>query len=129
VKREDGEPEVNRFADDWITLHLFFTLFWLVERHQSAFNFLKNGGMKWAEKVRHLTPEALATSARLAAGAGGIKGIIANKNVPQCVREALSAMQMALADVLGTDGHRRLCRHEGVAYMQLFGAPHRVLHA
>jgi len=123
VKREDGEPEVNRFADDWITLHLFFTLFWLVERHQSAFNFLKNGGMKWAEKVRHLTPEALATSARLAAGAGGIKGIIANKNMPQCVREALSAMQMALADVLGTDGHRRLCRLEGVAYMQLFGAP------
>ena len=32
-------------------------------------------------------------------------------------------MQMAFADVLGTDGHRRLCRHEGVAYMQLFGPP------
>ena len=29
--------QVNRFAGDWITLHLFATLFWLVERHQSAF--------------------------------------------------------------------------------------------
>ena len=123
VRREEGEPEVNRCAGDWITLHLFSTLFWLVERHQSAFAFLKNGGMKWAEKVRHLTPEALASSARLSTGGGGIKAILANKHVPQLVREALDAMQMAFADVLGTDGHRRLCRHEGVAYMQLFGPP------
>ena len=121
VRTDDMEPEVNRIASDWITLHLFATLFYLVERHQSAFAFLKNGGMKWAEKVRHLTPEALANSARQAFGGGGIKAILANKHVPQLVREALSAMQMAFADVLGTDGHRRLCRHEGVAYMSLFG--------
>ena len=56
-------------------------------------------------------------------GGGGIQAILANKNVPQLVREALNAMQMAFADVLGTDGHRRLCRHEGVAYMSLFGPP------
>ena len=31
-----------------------------MERHQSAFSFLKNGGLKWAEKVRHLTPDTLA---------------------------------------------------------------------
>ena len=118
-----GEPEVHRCAGDWITLHLFATLFWLVERHQSAFSFLKNGGMKWADKVRHLTPETLASSARLSTGCGGIKAILANKHVPQLVREALGAMEMSCADVLGTDGHRRLCRHEGNAYMQLFGAP------
>ena len=53
------------------------------------------------------------------AGGGGIQGIVANKQVPQAVKEALNAMQMAFADVLGTDGHRRLCRHEGVAYMTL----------
>ena len=121
---EDEWPSgINRFAGDWITLHLFASLFWLVERHQSAFSFLKNGGFKWADRVRHLTPEALASSARLAVGGGGIKAILANKHVPQLVREALNAMQMAVADVLGTDGHRRLCRHEGVAYMQLFGPP------
>jgi hypothetical protein len=124
VRAEDDNMfEVNRFASDWITLHLFATIYYLTERHQSAFAFLKNGGMKWAEKVRHLTPETLAQSARLTIGGGGIQGIIANKSVPQVVREALNAMQMAFADVLGTDGHRRLCRHEGVAYMTLFGAP------
>ena len=123
VHSVEGEPEVNRCAGDWITLHLFATLFWLVERHQSAFSFLKNGGMKWADKVRHLTPETLASSARLSTGCGGIKAILANKHVPQLVREALGAMEMSCADVLGTDGHRRLCRHEGNAYMQLFGAP------
>ena len=54
VAQEDEAAEVNRFAGDWITLHLFSSLFWLTERHQSAFLFLKNGGTKWAEKVRHL---------------------------------------------------------------------------
>ena len=37
VCREDQELEVNRFAGDWITLHLFATLFWLTELHQSAY--------------------------------------------------------------------------------------------
>ena len=32
-------------------------------------------------------------------------------------------MQLAFAAVLGTDGHRRLCRHEGHAYTILFGPP------
>ena len=86
-------------------------------------SFLKNGGLKWAEKVRNLTPEMLANAARLSAGGGGIQAIAANKEAPQLVRDALSAMQMAFADVVGTDGHRRLCRHEGVAYMSLFGPP------
>ena len=37
--------------------------------------------MKWAEKVRHLTPDTLASSARLAVGSGGIKAMVANKQV------------------------------------------------
>ena len=123
VSVDPSEPEVNRFAGDWITLHLFATLFFLTERQQSAFAWLKNGGMKWAQKVRHLTAETLANAARLSVGGGGIQAILANKNVPQVVREALNAMQMAFADVVGTDGHRRLCRHEGVAYKCLWGAP------
>ena len=69
----------------------------------------------------HLTPETLANSSRLSAGGGGIQAIIANKDAPQLVREALHAMQMAFAYVLGTDGHRRLCRHEVVGYMTWFG--------
>ncbi|CAK0887182.1 unnamed protein product [Prorocentrum cordatum] len=123
VRENDDDPEVNRFAADWVSLHMFATLHFLTERHQSAFAFLKNGGMKWAEKVQHLTPDALAAAARAHAGGGGVAALASNANVPNVVRDALNIMQMAVADVVGTDGHRRLCRHEGVAYMALFGCP------
>ena len=46
VRISESEPEINRFAGDWFTLQFFQTLFYLTERHQSAFAFLKNGGMK-----------------------------------------------------------------------------------
>ena len=42
---------------------------------------------------------------------------------PKIMRDALNAMQMATADVVGTDGHRRVCRHGGHAYIALFGPP------
>jgi hypothetical protein len=32
VRRNDDEAEVNRFAADWITLHLFASIYWLVEK-------------------------------------------------------------------------------------------------
>ena len=67
--------------------------------------------MKWAERVRHLEPELLAEAARVHAGVGGLQSLGTNPNVPQIVRDALNVMQMAFADVIGTDGHRRLCRH------------------
>ena len=43
--------------------------------------------------------------------------------VPRTVKDALYALNSASATVVGTDGHRRLCRHEGVAYMEAFGPP------
>ena len=44
------------------------------------------------------------------------------ENVPTAVRRALDSMQVATQDVLNTDGHRRLLRHEGNAYVMRFGA-------
>lgn len=123
ARREEGSPEVNRFAGDWVTLHMFATLYYLTERRPSAFAFLQNGGMKLAEGVRHLMPEALAESARAHTGARNLQSLAANPSVPQMVRHALNVMQQASADVLGMDGHRLLCRHEGVAYMATFGCP------
>ncbi|CAK0842650.1 unnamed protein product [Prorocentrum cordatum] len=123
VRKNDDDPEVNRFAADWVSLHMFATLQFLTKRHQSAFDFLKKGSMKWAEKVQHLTTDALAAAARVHAGGGGVAALASNANVPNVVRDALNIMQMAVADVVGTDGHRRRCRHEGVAYMALFGCP------
>ena len=103
VRCKDGEPEVNRFASDWVTLHLFATMYWLAERHQSAFAFLKNGGFQWAQKVKDLMPEDLASAARLHHGGGGLQALASNRQVPQKVRDALNCMQMAFAGVLGTD--------------------------
>ena len=56
VMEKETDPEINRFADDWLSLHLFATLYQLSEQRKSVFAFLKNGGIKYAAKVRHLTP-------------------------------------------------------------------------
>ena len=45
-------------------------------------------------------------------GAFGGSGTCDNRSMPS-----------ASATVIGTDGHRRLCRDEGVAYMETFGPP------
>ena len=70
-----------------------------------------------------LSAENLAYAARLTGGDGGLQGIMQSKKVPQIIRDALNVMQVATADVIGTDGHRRLRRHEDWAYMCLWGAP------
>ena len=43
ARQHDNEPEVNRFVAGWVSLHMFATLQYLAERHQSAFAFLKMG--------------------------------------------------------------------------------------
>ena len=123
VRREDDGPEVNRFARDWITHHIFSSLRVLASQQESSHAFLKNGGIGWANKVRHLTPEKLAQSARVGGAGDNIRTLAQNKNTPNEVREALSMMQVSTQHVIGTDGHRRLCRHEGNAYTILFGPP------
>ena len=42
--------ELNRFAEDVPTQHLFQTLYMLCEQKQSTYAFLKNGGMTFAKK-------------------------------------------------------------------------------
>lgn len=121
--RSGNAPEINRFAGDWVTHHMFSSLRVLASQQESSHAFLKNGGIAWASKVRKLTPEHLAESARVGRHGDDIKAIAQNQNTPHLVREALNMMQMATAHVLGTDGHRRLCRHEGNAYTTLFGEP------
>ena len=74
-------------------------------------------------KPRKPSPELLAVSARVGSIGDDIRAIAQNKDTPQLVREALNIMQMATSHVIGTDGHRRLCRHEGNAYTALFGPP------
>ena len=106
VRPQDTGPEIGRFAGDWITLHIFSSLRVLASQQESTHAFLKNGGIGWASKVRKLTPELLAESARVGSMGDDIKAIAQNRNTPQLVREALNMMQMATSHVLGTNGQR-----------------------
>ena len=121
IEEEQGWS-LNRFRESWVVQHMFATLYFLSERQQATYSFLKNGGITWARRVKDLTPEAMAEAVRVSGG-GSLQAVASNANVPQLVRDALNCMQQATAQVLGTDGHRRLCRHEGHAYMTLFGPP------
>ena len=56
---------IPRVHASWITLHMLPTIYYVAERHQSAYAFLKKSGMKWEEKVRALTPATLANAAKL----------------------------------------------------------------
>ena len=117
-------PVQNRFSGDWVALHMMATVSRLTDQRAAAYNFLKNGGMAFAKNISQLSAEDLATAARTAHAAGGtMEQLLSNAAIPQSVKDALQAMRGASATVIGTDGHRRYCRHEGVAYMETFGPP------
>ena len=44
-------PLQNRIAVDWVALHLISTVNRLTDQRASAYHFLKNGGMAFANKV------------------------------------------------------------------------------
>ncbi|CAK0876829.1 unnamed protein product [Prorocentrum cordatum] len=90
-----SQAEINRFAGDWVTLRLFSSIRVLAAQQEST----------------------------LGKAGGDIHALAQHENAPQIIRDALNIMQMASARVLGADGHRRLCRHEGNAYTALFGPP------
>ena len=85
---EDSSMAINRFQGDWVAQHMFSTLFFLSERQQATYGFLKNGGMKWASKVKDLTPNIMEEAVRVSGGAT-LHAVASNKNVPQLVRDAL----------------------------------------
>ena len=96
----------------------------LTDQRAAAYSFLKNGGMAFAKVLGGLTADKLAQAARVTKDTGGtLEQMLNNTGVPREVKDAMQAMHAASSAVLGTDGHRRYCRHEGVAYMEAFGPP------
>lgn len=67
--------------------------------------------MAGARRAKEVSAENLAGAAKITGGDAGLQVILQNKKVPNIIRNALNAMQVPTADVIGTDGHRRLCRH------------------
>ena len=70
-----------------------------------------------------LSPELIKDSLLTTAKEGSSSSVMTNAAVPQNLKTALRSLQLATQDVVGTDGHRRLLRHEGVAYSLAFGPP------
>ena len=95
-----------------------------MDQRAAGYHFLKNGGMGYAKKLEKLTAEdlAAAAAARILPENAGLKSLNDN-TVPGVVRDAITATRKASMTVVGTDGRRELCRHEGVAYMETFGPP------
>ena len=52
---------------------------------------------------------------------GDVQGAAQKKDKPAALKTVLRALLFATSEVLGSDGHRRLLRHEGVAYSLSFG--------
>ena len=105
---------------------MFFSLYSLASQQQSTYAFLKNEGIGWARGVhREMTAEALANAMRQVKNTPGddIRAIARKDTTPKVVADGLNLLQMSQAHAIGTDGHRRLCRHEGDAYTALFGPP------
>ena len=119
VDGDDFLPPVsNRFSGDWVALHMISTICRLTDQRHASYQFLKNGGMQFAKTLTTLKASDLAAAARVVDPSSGnaIQQLMQNASVPKNIKDALQAMQGASAAVLGTDGHRRQCRHEGVAY-------------
>ncbi|CAE7805362.1 unnamed protein product, partial [Symbiodinium sp. CCMP2592] len=106
-------PVRNRFSGDWAALHMMATASRLSDQHAASFNFLNNGGMAYAQCLSKLKADDLARAA-LAVGGASVEQLLSNSLVPANVKEALRAMHLASAAVVGTDG---------VAYMETFGPP------
>ena len=53
---DESEAEINRFAGDWVALHLLSSMRVLAAQQESTHAFLKNGGIAWAQSVRHMKP-------------------------------------------------------------------------
>ena len=117
-------PVQNRFSGDWVALHMIATVSRLTDQHAAAYGFLKNGGMAFAKSLQKLSPEMLAEAARVSKDSGAsVQQLNKTPGIAREVKDAFLAMTGASSAVLGTDGHRQFCRHEGVAYMETFGPP------
>ena len=98
----------------------------ILDRTQEQEDYLQAAAlMACAKTLTQLSTSDVAAAARLVQPAAGdsMQTLLQNTSVPKIVKDALQAVQNASATVVGTDGHRRQCRHEGVAYMETFGPP------
>ena len=127
----DDEPfiarPVNRFRGSWYVMHLVTSFWTRAETTKSVHTFLKTpGAFGYTRAVADITPEMLSDVLLKFEQAGrkpSIQSLLSDSDVPAQLRKALHAMHQSTANVMGSNGHRRLLQKEGVAYTLAYAAP------
>ena len=121
-----AEP-INRFRSCWYIRHLVHSFWRVTETTKSVHTFMKTpGAFSYTQTVADLTPQMLSDvmiKAEQKQGSRTIQGVLADDDVPKQVKTALNSLQQSTANLLGSDGHRKLLQREGVAYTLRFGPP------
>ena len=116
-------PPVNRWRNDHKSLHMFRTVWSMDAKIKRAYmNANRPGNRNTMRAVSKLTPETLAECYATASEHKTLGALMRDESIPRNLRQALDAMQVATADAIDTDGHRRLLRHEGNAFSTRYGA-------
>ena len=130
----DTEPYAarakNRFRDAWYDLHLVTSFWQRSETTKSIHAFLKApGAFAYARAVQDITPEVLSEFILLEQmdqakkSKRSVQSLLSDKSVPASIKRAIDAMHQSTSGVIGSNGHRRLNRREGVSYTLAWGAP------
>jgi len=127
----DAEPfvarPINRFRQCWYVLHLVTSFWTRAETTKSIHTFLKTpGAFGYTRSVADITPDMLADVLLKFEQSGkkpSVQSLLSDKAVPAQLRKALMSLHQSTANVLGSNGHRRLLQKEGVAYTLAYGAP------
>ena len=118
---------INRFRESWYVLHTVTSFWTRAETTRSIHTFLKTpGAFGFTRGVADLTPEMLAEAMFRSEESGrkpSLQSLLSDKDIPAQLRKALMALHQSTANVLGSNGHRRLLQREGVAYTLAYGAP------
>ena len=116
-------PDVCRFRHPQI-LFLIASVWRFAEALTAVNAWVRKPKMyKLLSVLMKLSPEVFRDAMLDVAQNGDGQGSSDKKDKPAALKTALRALLLATSDVIGSDGHRRLLRHEGVSYSLCFGQP------
>ena len=124
-KEEYRAASINRFRLSWPVQHLVHSFWRVTETTKSVHTFLKTpGAFGMARAVVDLTPEMLEEYMLAGQQQGktlSLHKLQADKDAPELFKKAMNSLHQATAQLVGSNGHRRLLQQEGVAYTLHFG--------
>ena len=127
----DVEPyrasPINRFRCSWYVQHLLHSFWRVTETTKSIHTFMKTpGAFGFTREVAEISPdmiEGMLLRSQQGKQKVSMQSVLADKDLPTAVRKAFFSLHQATGNLLGSDGHRRLLRKEGVAYTLRWGPP------